>query len=291
MSFVYLANLAMNGLIEGLVIALAALAINLVFAVGRFPNAATGDYITVCAYAGIGAQAVGVSSVILQGLVAIAAGMALSLAFYLTVFRKLFARSMVASLVASIGVAFFARSMLTFFVGHKQYVFKIPITRAMNFHGIRINPSEIWLSVTVLCTLAVVFGVLFLTPLGRRMRAVADNPELARASGIRAHRVMISLWLLVGAACGVAGMVLGIETVVQPEMGWDVLLPAFAAAILGGVGSPGGAVLAGVVLGIAEELSTPLVGFTYKIALPFVVLMAVLVARPQGLFGSLERVR
>jgi branched-chain amino acid transport system permease protein len=123
------------------------------------------------------------------------------------------------------------------------------------------------------------------------MRAVADNPELARASGIRARRVMLTLWVLVGAVCGVAGIVLGIRTVVAPEMGWDVLLPGFAAAILGGVGSPAGAVLAGVVLGIAQEISTPFVGFTYKIALSFVVLMVVLVVRPQGLFGTLERVR
>jgi branched-chain amino acid transport system permease protein len=102
---------------------------------------------------------------------------------------------------------------------------------------------------------------------------------------------MLTLWVLVGAVCGVAGIVLGIRTVVAPEMGWDVLLPGFAAAILGGVGSPAGAVLAGVVLGIAQEISTPFVGFTYKIALSFVVLMVVLVVRPQGLFGTLERVR
>lgn len=291
MSLIYLANLAVNGLEQGFVIALAALAINLVFAVARFPNAATGDYMTVSAYAGIGAHAAGVSSIIGQGVVAVLAGMAVSLLFYLSVFRKLFARSMVGSLVASIGVAFFARSMLTFFVGHQQYIFKTPITRALNFGGLRINPIDLWLSATALAALAMVFVILFGTPLGRRMRAVADNLELARASGIRAARVMIALWLLVGAVCGVAGMVLGIQTVVRPDMGWDILLPAFAAAILGGVGSPTGAVLAGAVLGVAESLSTPLVGFTYKVALPFVVLMAVLVIRPQGLFGALEKVR
>ena len=291
MSLVYYVNLAMNGLLQGLVIALVALAINLVFAVGRFPNAATGDYITVGGYAGIGLQSLGVGSPVLQGVAAMAASIAVALAGYLLVFRRLFGRSMVAALIASIGIAFFVRSVLTFFVGHEQYVFKIPITRAIVVGGVRLIPTDLWLGGAALVCLAIALALLFLTPLGRQMRAVADNPELARASGIRARRVMLTLWVLVGAVCGVAGIVLGIKTVVAPEMGWDVLLPGFAAAVLGGVGSPSGAVLAGVVLGVAQELSTPLVGFTYKIALSFVVLMVVLVVRPQGLFGTLERVR
>jgi branched-chain amino acid transport system permease protein len=79
--------------------------------------------------------------------------------------------------------------------------------------------------------------------------------------------------------------------VVSPEIGWEMLLPAFAAAILGGVGSPVGAVLAGVLLGMAQELSTPFVGFTYKIALSFVVILLVLLIRPRGLLGRVEGVR
>ena len=287
----YYLNLAMNGLVQGLVIALAALAINLVFAVGRFPNAATGDFITVGGYAGIGVQSLGVKSIYLQALGSVVAASLVGLLSYVLVFRKLFARSMVASLIASIGVAFFTRSVLTFFMGHEQQVFQLPITRAIVIGGVRIIPSDLWLGAASLGCLAIVFAVLFLTPLGRRMRAVADNPDLARASGIKARQVMVALWLLVGFVCGIAGIVLGVKTVVTPMMGWDVLLPAFAAAILGGVGSLGGAVLAGVVLGIAQELSTPLVGFTYKIALSFVVLMVVLVVRPEGLFGRSEMVR
>jgi len=84
---------------------------------------------------------------------------------------------------------------------------------------------------------------------------------------------------------------LGIKTVVAPEVGWDMLLPIFAATILGGIGSPVGAVVAGLVLGVAQEVSTPFVGFTYKIALSFVVLLAVLLVRPRGLFGRIEGVR
>jgi branched-chain amino acid transport system permease protein len=102
---------------------------------------------------------------------------------------------------------------------------------------------------------------------------------------------MIALWVLVSGITAVAGLILGIKTVVSPEIGWEILLPAFAAAILGGIGSPVGAVFAGLLLGAAQEISTPLVGFSYKIALSFVVILFVLLVRPSGLFGRVEGVR
>jgi branched-chain amino acid transport system permease protein len=123
------------------------------------------------------------------------------------------------------------------------------------------------------------------------MRAVADNPELARASGIRARPVMATLWALVGVCSAVGGIMLGLRTVVVPEMGWNLLLPAFAAAVLGGAGNPAGAVLAGLGLGLAEALSTPVVGFTYQTSIAFVVLIAALALRPHGLLGQAEQVR
>jgi neutral amino acid transport system permease protein len=103
--------------------------------------------------------------------------------------------------------------------------------------------------------------------------------------------VMIALWAVVGALSAAGGVMIGIKTVVTPDLGWDLLLPAFAAAVLGGLGSPVGAVVAGVGLGIVQELASPLVGFTYKIALGFVALIVVLLWRPQGLFGRPELVR
>src|SRR5512139_1351570 len=116
MTLVDAGNLLINGTVEGLLIALPALALTLVMGVARFPNAATGDYMTVAAYSGIGVQALGASSIVLSGLGAIAVGVAVSLAFYLWVFRALRGRAPVASLVAAIGIAFFTRSLLTLFV-------------------------------------------------------------------------------------------------------------------------------------------------------------------------------
>jgi len=208
------------------------------------------------------------------------------------VFRRLIrAGSLVAPLIASIGLAFLLRSGLTFFVGFDQMSFRIPIARALVFGGVRIRPSDLWLVAVALTTLGGVLAVMFLLPIGRRMRAVADNPQLARVSGIRARPVMVTLWTLIGVCSAIGGLMLGLRTVVVPEMGWNLLLPAFAAAVLGGVGNPAGAVLAGIGLGLAEALSTPLVGFTYQSAIAFVLLIATLVVRPQGLLGRQEAVR
>lgn len=286
MTLVDFCNLLINGTIEGLLIALPALALTLVMGVARFPNAATGDYMTVSAYAGIGVQALGATSIVVAGLGAIAAGAAISLVFYLWVFRALRGRPPVASLVAAIGVAFFARSMLTLFVGHDQQTFNMPLVRAWNFGGVRLLPTDLYVAAIALVAMALLFALLHLTPIGRQMRAIADNPDLARACGIRSGRVLLALWAVVGALCALGGMMFGIKAVVSPELGWELLIPAFAAMILGGIGSPLGAVAGGVLLGIASELSVPFVGPSYKIAVAFALLLLVLLLRPRGLFGK-----
>lgn len=288
---IYYANLAANGLVEGFVIALTALSITLVFGIARFPNAATGDYMTLGAYAALGTQALAGAPIWLSAAGGMATTAAVALFFYVWVFRQLDHRSIVARLIASIGIAFFLRSVLTLFVGTDQRVFDAPLVRALDFGGVRLLPSDLMICAVAVAALAAVFGLLHLTPVGRRMRAVADNPDLARASGIRARSVMLIMWLLAGAVAGLAGTLIGLKSVVTPVLGWDLLLPGFAAAILGGVGSPVGAVIGGLAIGLLQELSTPLVGFTYKIAIAFLVLVVMLLLRPQGLFGNPVLVR
>ena len=279
-------NLLINGAIEGLLIALPALALTLVMGVARFPNAATGDYMTVAAYAGIGVQAMGGASIVLAGLGAIFAGTVISIIFYLWVFRTLRNRAPVASLVASIGVAFLSRSVLTAIVGHDQQTFATPLVRAWNFGGIRLLPTDLFVAAIALVAMLLLFGLLHLTPIGRQMRAIADNPDLARVCGIRSERVLLALWAVVGTLCALGGMMFGVKAVVMPELGWELLIPAFAAMILGGIGSPIGAVLGAVILGVASELSVPFVGPSYKIAVAFALLLLVLLLRPHGLFGK-----
>jgi branched-chain amino acid transport system permease protein len=279
-----------NGVVQGLFIGMAALAITLVFGIARFPNAATGDVMTLGAYAGLVAQQI-TGSMALAGAAAILAGAATGLASHWLVFRRLAGRSVVSLLVASIGVAFVIRAVLGVVFGQAQEVFQVPLTRAQLYWGVRVTPLDLQISQVVVVALLAVFAVLYFTPIGRQMRAVADDRDLARVSGIRPERVMVALWLMAGAVAGLAGMMLGIKTVVEPEIGWEMLLPAFTAAILGGIGSAPGAVLAGLLLGVAQEVSTPLVGFSYKIAIAFLVMLGVLLVRPSGLFGRSESVR
>lgn len=286
----YFAQLAVNGLVQGLVISLAAMSITLVFGIVRFPNAATGDVMTVGAFSGLVVYPM-TGSLLASGIFAVIVTAAVALISHLLVFRRLAGRSVVALLVASIGVGFVLRSIMGLVFGHQPMVFSMPLSRPYRISGLAINPLDLQLALLAAVMLALAFAVLHLTPIGRQMRAVADNPSLARVSGIRSGRVLAALWVLAGAIAGAGGVMLGVKTVVNPEMGWDMLMPAFAAAIFGGIGSPAGALLAGLILGVVQEMSTPFVGFTYKIALSFAIMLVVLLRRPTGLLGRIEGVR
>ena len=283
-------ELLLGGLTSGLVVGLAALAVTLVFGVARFANAATGDVMATGAYASYaGAAATG--SLVVGGVLGAAVGALVGVAGYLLVFRKLSGRPAATALLASIGVGFLIRAVLGIAYGHQQKTFQLPLMRPWRVFDVRILPTDVNLMVVAALALAVTFLVLHATPTGRRMRAVADDPSLARVSGIEPTRVMIALWALAGAVSAVAGIMLGIRTVITTDMGWEMLLPAFAAAILGGIGNPIGAVVAGILLGTVQELSTPFVGFTYKIAISFAVLLLVLLVRPEGLFSRVQGAR
>ncbi|MBS3649812.1 branched-chain amino acid ABC transporter permease [Pseudaminobacter sp. 19-2017] len=291
MDWINITNAAINGIVLGLLLALPALAVTLVFGIARFPHAAVGDYMTFGAYTAILVQSFMSASLVAAALIASAATAFLSLFFYAWVFRSLSQRSPVSSLIASIGVAFAVRSVITFFAGQSQYVIEAPLVRAWNFSGVRILPTDLYVAATAVLALAAVFFMLHFTAFGRRMRAVADNPELAAASGIRVREVMITLSVIVGAFCGLGGMLMGFKAVVLPELGWELILPIFASVILGGIGSPVGAVCGMILFGISQEIASLYVGASYKLVLAFVVLLLVLLIRPQGMFGKIIAVR
>ena len=284
-------NLLINGVIEGLVVALPALAMTLVMGVNRFPNAATGDLMTTGAYIAVIMQTLGVSSLLGATVLAALGTAIISVISYELIFKKLARQPMIASLLAAIGLGFLLRSVISFFAGHDQRNFKLPLVRAWNFDGVRILPSDLNIAAAALVCLLLVFLLLYKTSFGRQLRAVSDNPDLARASGIRARSLMIGLWLLVGIISAIGGVLLGMKAVVMPELGWDHLIPAFAAMVLGGIGSPVGAVLGALIMCVAQELSVPLLGPSYKLVLSFGVLALVLLIRPSGLMGRTELVR
>jgi branched-chain amino acid transport system permease protein len=155
--------------------------------------------------------------------------------------------------------------------------------------GIRITPDQI---VLLLVTAALVLAVHLMmtrTQTGRSMQAVSQNAALARVVGIDVAKVVRVTWLVGGALACVAGVMIGVLVQVRPLMGFDMLLPMFAAAILGGIGSVPGAILGGLIIGLAEAGAVQLIGAEWRAAIAFLILMAVLFVRPIGLFGVQER--
>ena len=118
------------------------------------------------------------------------------------------------------------------------------------------------------------------------MRAVSENPSLAQVSGIDIASVIRATWLLGGALACAGGIMLGLTVQLRPNMGFDLLLPLFAAAILGGIGNVPGAVAGGLIVGVAESFSVPLIGANYRAAVSFALLIAMLLVKPNGLFGK-----
>jgi len=280
-----------NGFVEGAILALVALGLTLVFGIARFPNAAHGDYLAVGAYGTfIGVHFLGLP-VPLAAIGGIALTVAVGLACYRFVFRKLAPRHSAISLIASIGIALFVRHAIIFFAGTDQYTYQLPVLRAWRIGGIKIFPMDVVYTGLSLLTIAGVHLLLRCTDIGRRMRAVSDSPRLARVRGVHVGRVHAAMWVLSLSLAALAGILLASRTVVHPYVGWDILLPAFAAAILGGFGSPVGAILGGIVIGISQELAVLFISETYKVSFSFAVISIVLLARPWGILGRKEMVR
>jgi branched-chain amino acid transport system permease protein len=152
--------------------------------------------------------------------------------------------------------------------------------------GVRVMPDQMFV-LALTCVLVVLLH-LFLTRslAGVAMRAVAENPDLARVSGVDVAAVVRWTWILGGVGAAIAGVLYGMTVQLRPELGFSLILPLFAAAILGGVGSFYGAVAGGLILGVAESVGVHFIGAEYRQAIAFLVLIAVLFVRPAGLFGE-----
>lgn len=281
----------LNGITEGAILALAALGLTLVFGISRFPNAAHGDYLAVGAYGAYLGSAVLGLPMPLAALLGILCTVFAGLLFYHFVFKKLANRPSATNLIASIGIALFVRYFIIFFAGTEQFNYKLPILRAWKFAGLRIFPADTVFTAVSITVIVLVHLVLRYTDIGRKMRAVSDSPQLARISGIRTVQVNLTMWVISLGLAGLAGILIAAKTVVHPYLGWDLLLPAFAAAILGGFGNPYGAILGGIVIGVSQELAVLFISETYKIAFSFTIIAFVLLFRPWGILGHKEAVR
>lgn len=280
-----------DGLINGSIYALVALGLTLAFGIARFANVAHGDFVTLGAYAALWATHGAGLGLLPASLVGVGATVGVGLVAARLVYRPLARRARIASVIASIGVALALRHALIFVAGTQQFSFPAPIVRASRFLGVRATPKELMILAVAALLMVALYAALQRTRVGKEMRALADDPALARAAGIRVDHVVTVMWVWSLALAAIAGILLGVKTVVTPYMGWDMLLSAFAGAILGGIGSPFGAVVGSLLIGVSEELSTLLLPPTYRTGVAFLIMTAVLLVRPAGIFGVRTAIR
>ena len=225
-------------------------------------------------------------------MIALALSMALTGGLALGLDRLLFRRlrrhgAQITLVIASFGASLALRNLLVFLYGPDPDYFtrEIQIAHPV-LPGVRVTADQAVVLALAAALVLALHVLLTRTTLGRAMRAASENPGLLEVIGIDAQAVARWTWLIGGALAAVAGVFVGLTVQVRPLLGFDLLLPLFAAAILGGIGSVHGAVLGGLVVGLAEALSVPLIGAEYRAAVAFLVLLAVLLVRPTGLLGE-----
>lgn len=302
-------QLIADGLVVGSVIALGAVGLTLTYSILRFANFGQGEFMTWGAYLAVSALAfvlavtgggvmepMGPFSFGWQLIVAMVLAAALTAVLALVVdwllFRRLRRGNAITLVIASFGAALALRNLVQFLYGTLPEYYTREIQIAIRLvprdvlGGLRVTPDQMLVIGLTIGLMVALQLLLTRTTLGRAMRATAMNPALARVAGVDTDAVVRATWVIGAALAAVAGVFAGIVGQIRPMLGFDLLLPLFAAAILGGIGSVRGAVAGGYIVGLAESLSVPLVGAEYRAATAFVVLIGILLVRPTGLFGE-----
>jgi branched-chain amino acid transport system permease protein len=292
-----------DGLLFGGLIGLGAIGVTLTYSILRFANFAHGEFISWGAYIALAlAGSIGALAgpdiplkpfsvgwrVLLAGLIAMFLTGLLAIALDAVLFKRLRRHGTAITLViASFGAAMALRSLLEFLFSAQPTYFNRAIQFAIPLgFGTRATPDQLAMVVLTAFLVALMHVVMTRSGIGRAMRAVSENPVLAEIAGINVSAVVRATWLIGGALACAAGVMVGISVQIRPFMGFDLLLPLFSAAILGGIGSVPGAVIGGLIVGVAQSGAVHFAGAEFRAAVAFVILIAVLLVRPTGLFGS-----
>jgi branched-chain amino acid transport system permease protein/neutral amino acid transport system permease protein len=299
-------ELFVYGLVFGSIISLGAIGLSLVFGIIRFANFAHGDLMSAGAFValfmvtgllswiGIPDTKFGPLSFGLRMLIAFPVSMAIvggvAIALDRILYRKLRMKKSgpVMLAMSSLGAAFILRMLILILWGADSLFYRPGlIRRALQLPlGIKIRPDQILILAVVCLLVGLLHMFLQKTKLGKAMRATADNMELALVSGIDTERIIIWTWGIGGALAAAGGILYGIDVQVHPYMGWNFLIPLFAATILGTIGNIYGAMVGGLVIGVAQQVSTLYLLPTYKPAVAFMVMIIILLVRPKGIFGG-----
>jgi branched-chain amino acid transport system permease protein len=276
-------QLVFFGLVLGGIIALGAVGVSLLFGILRFANFAHGDMMTLGAYFALVFVGPLALPMYLAFPLALVGGAAVAVGIDQTLFRRLRRTAPVILLISSFGVALILRSVIQLIWGPDNVVYTTAIQLPWRVFDLRIRPTHVTILATTIGLVVLLHLFLQRTRMGKAMRAMSDNPDLARVTGINTEAVVIWTWIIGGGLAAAAGIFLGMDTRLNPLLGWNILLPVFAAALLGGIGRPYGAIAGGFIIGIATEVSTMFLPPVYKPAVAFALIVVLLIVRPTGL--------
>lgn len=289
-----LVNRAVDGLKFGLIIAMAAIGLSLIFATTGLINFAHGELVT---FGAIAAWFINTSGprlwLVNAALVAVAITGLVGGGLELGVWRPLRRRGagLFQLMVISIGLSLIFRQALVIWFGSDSLRYTdYTVQSRLNFGPISLTPRDLAIMAIAVACLVGVALMLQRTRIGKAMRAVADNVDLAESSGIDVKRVVLFVWVAGAALAALGGVLQATATTVNYLMGFQLLLLMFAAVILGGLGTAYGAMAGGIVVGLATEISTVWLSPELKFVWALVVLIVVLLVRPQGILGEKERV-
>ncbi|AUB77899.1 MULTISPECIES: branched-chain amino acid ABC transporter permease [Spiribacter] len=276
-------QLLINGILLGSILALGAVGATMIFGVLRFAHFAHGDFMAIGAYFALTVVTVFNLPVLAALPVAMLLTGGLAILIDQVVYRRIRRVQPVILLIASFATALVLRSFIQMVWGGSNQVYEAGIQLPLRFGPLTVKPDHLLIFAAAAGLVLIVHLFLSRTRMGKAMRAMSDNMDLALVTGIPANRVIMWTWGIGGALAAAAGVFLGMDTRLHPVMGWTLLLPIFAATILGGIGRPYGAILGGLVIGCAMELSTLVIPGAYKPAVAFAIMVATLVFRPQGI--------
>ena len=279
-------QLIFNGIAIGSVLALAAIGLTFTYGILKLSNFAHGDFMTLGAYLTWVANLNGVNIWLAMLLGSGGTILAMLIAEFL-LWKPMRDRraSSTTLIIISIGLALFIRSGILLIWGGSNQSYALPVVQAAEIFGITVPFYRLVVIALAIIALIALHFLLQNSKIGKAMRAVADNIDLARVSGINVEKVVLWTWVLTGILTAVAGGMYGLITAVRPNMGWFLILPMFASVILGGIGNPYGAVAGALTIGIAQEISVPFLGSQYKLGVALFIMLLILLMRPQGLFS------
>ena len=281
-----IAQLVLNGLMAGTILAVPAIGFTAIYAVLRFPNFAIASHLTIGAFAGwLANVSLGLPAALAVGVAFAAAGVAGVVSDEL-ILKPLRPAGALTTAIAAVALTLVLENVIRFVFGNDLRGYALPIRRDWQVAGLRIAPQQVQNFGLAIVAMTAVFLFLAFTRTGKAMRAVADNPTLASVKGIDTDRVArLTTFVAMGLA-GVGGVLLGLDTSIDPLTGFRVILSVFAAAVVGGLGSIPGAVVGALTIGVGEELSLLVLAPAYRTVVGFAAILLVLTLRPRGILGE-----